>query len=39
MADPKVRAIYENMAAYEHTRPYAMALSDYFKGNDLRSKK
>ena len=39
LADPKVRAIYEHRAANEHKRPYAMALSDYFKGNDLLSKK
>ena len=39
MADPEVHAIYEEMAAKEHMRPYAMALSDYFKGNDLLSKK
>jgi hypothetical protein len=39
MADPEVRVVYENMAANEHKRPYAMALSDYFKGNDLLAKK
>lgn len=38
MADPKVRAVYEAMGASEHKRPYAMALSDYFNGNDLLSK-
>jgi hypothetical protein len=39
MADPQVRAVYENIAAKEHKRPYALALSDYFKGNNLLSKK
>ena len=39
MADPNVRAVYESMAASEHKRPYALALSDYFKGNDLLAKK
>jgi len=37
--NPKVRAVYEKMAAKEHKRPYALALSDYFKGKDLISKK
>ena len=39
MTEPKVRAVYEKMAAKEHKRPYALALSDYFKGNDLLLKK
>jgi hypothetical protein len=39
MAEPEVRAVDEAIAAKEHKRPYAMALSDYFKGNDLLSKK
>ena len=39
MADPDVRALYENMAVKENKRPYSMAVSDYFKGNDLLSKK
>ena len=39
MADPQVRPIYEQMAAEPHKRPYDMAVSDYFKGNDLLSKK
>ena len=39
MADPKLRAVYEHRAANEKKRPYALALSDYFKGNDLLSKK
>lgn len=39
MADPKVRAKYEKIAAQKHKRPFDMAVSDYFKGNDLLSKK
>lgn len=39
MADPEVRAIYEKMATKAHKRPHDMAISDYFKGNDLLSKK
>ena len=39
MADPELRTIYEDMAAKEHKRPYTMAISDYFKGNDLLAKK
>ena len=38
MADPVVRAIYEELAAKENKRPYSMALSDYFKGKDLFSR-
>ena len=38
LADPDVRAIYEEMAAQEHRRPYRVAFSDYFKGNDLLAK-
>jgi len=39
MADPDVRKVYEKMAAKKHKRPFDMAVSDYFKGNDLLSKK
>ena len=38
MAEPKVRAVYEKMAAKNNKRPFDMAVSDYFKGNDLLSK-
>ena len=39
LAKPKVRAVYEKRAAKEHKRPFALAVSDYFKGNDLIAKK
>jgi hypothetical protein len=39
MADPDVRAIYEEMATQESTSAFAEARSDYFNGNDLLSKK
>ena len=39
MAVPKVRAVYEKMAAKNNKRPFDMAVSDYFKGNDLLSNK
>jgi hypothetical protein len=39
MAEPDVRATYEKLAAKEHKRPFALAFSDYFRGNDLLSKK
>ena len=39
MADPDVRAIYEEMAAKAHRVPYRVALSDYLNGNDLLSRK
>jgi hypothetical protein len=38
MADPVVRAIYEEMAARENRQPYRMAFSDYFKGRNLLQK-
>ena len=38
LADPKVRAAYEKMAAKNRKRPFDMAVSDYFKGNDLLAK-
>ncbi len=37
MADPQVRAVYEERAAKEHRQPYRVALSDYLKGKDLLS--
>ena len=38
MADPDVRAIYEEIASREHKRPYHVAVSDYYKGKNLLSK-
>jgi hypothetical protein len=35
MAEPKVRAVYEKMAAEQHKRPFDLAVSDYFKGRNL----
>ena len=39
MADPGARAVYEKQAAEKNRRPFQMAVSDYFKGNDLLSGK
>jgi len=39
MAEPAVRAVYVATAAQKNKRPFDMAVSDYFKGNDLLSKK
>jgi len=39
MADPNVRAVYEQIAAKERKRPYAMAFCDYLNGSDLLAKK
>ena len=39
LAEPKVRAVYEKLAAKMNKRPFDMAVSDYFKGNDLLSRK
>jgi hypothetical protein len=39
MADPKVRLIYEKRAVKEHRVPYRLAVSDYYKGKDLLSRK
>ena len=39
MAEPTVRAVYEKAAAKQSKRPFDLAVSDYFKGNDLLSKK
>lgn len=38
MADPRLRALYEKMAAGTKRQPYRLAFSDYFKGRDLRAK-
>ena len=37
MKDPAVRSVYEQMAAEKKSnkRPFDMAVSDYFAGNDL----
>ena len=35
IADPDVRAVYEKRAAEKDNRPFQIAVSDYFKGNDL----
>ena len=39
IADPDARAIYEKRAAEGNGRPFQLAVSDYFKGNDLLSEK
>jgi len=39
MAEPDVRASYEKLAAKQGKRPFDLAVSDYFKGNNLLSKK
>jgi len=39
MADPDVRAIYEERAAEEEQGAFALARMDYFNGEDLLSKK
>jgi hypothetical protein len=39
LANPDVRPLYEQMAAKKNKRPFDMAVSDYFQGNDLISKK
>jgi hypothetical protein len=39
MAEPKVRAVYEKRAAKMGKRPFDLAVSDYFKGNELLSNK
>ena len=35
MADPQVRAVYEERAAKEERVAYNVALSDYWQGKDL----
>ncbi len=41
MKDPEIRPVYERMAAEKknNKRPFDMAVSDYFAGNDLVWKK
>ena len=39
LADPKVHARYEKKAKKQHKRPWDVAVSDYFQGNDLLSNK
>jgi hypothetical protein len=39
MAEPRVRARYEKQAARQHKRAWDVAMSDYFNGKDLLSKK
>jgi hypothetical protein len=41
MKDPEIRLVYEQMAAErkQNKRPFDMAVSDYFQGNDLVWKK
>src|SRR5688500_18714663 len=41
MKDPEIRPVYEQMAAErkQNKRPFDMAVSDYFQGNDLFWKK
>ena len=39
MADPEVRAVYEQRAAEQNRQPFRIAVSDYFKGVDLLSGK
>jgi hypothetical protein len=39
MADPALRAMYEELAEAEGQSAFTMARSDYFNGNDLLSKK
>lgn len=38
MADPQVRARYEDRAASENRTPFSTAVSDYFKGVNLLEK-
>jgi len=38
MADPEVRAVYEKKAAEQNRRPFALAISDFFKGKNLLKK-
>jgi hypothetical protein len=35
MADPQVRASYEEAAREQNRQPYRVAVSDYFKGKNL----
>jgi hypothetical protein len=38
MADPDIRAHYEEQAASLHKRPYNLAVADYFKDRNLLEK-
>ena len=35
MADPRAHALYEQKAAALNRRPYQLAISDYFKGQNI----
>jgi hypothetical protein len=39
MADQEVSKVYQTAAAKQGKRPFDLAVSDYFKGKDLLSKK
>jgi hypothetical protein len=39
LAEPRVRARYEKKAKRQHKRAWDVAVSDYFQGKDLLSKK
>jgi len=39
LAEPKVRLKYERMAKKQGKRPWDVALSDYFQGHDLLTRK
>src|SRR5262245_20849928 len=39
IADPQVRAIYEDVAREQNQQPYHLAVSDYFKGKNLLPQK
>jgi hypothetical protein len=39
LADSELRAVYEERAAIENKRAYYVALSDYFQGENLLSKR
>lgn len=39
LATPELRLEYERMANEQNKRPWDLAVSDYFKGNDLLKKK
>jgi hypothetical protein len=39
LAEPKVRAAYQKKAKRLHKRPRDLAISDYFKGKNLLSKR
>jgi hypothetical protein len=39
LVNPEIRSISEQMAVKMNKRPFDIAISDYFKGNDLVWKK